>query len=543
MTIGVTLEGGVAVVTVDNPPVNALGHAVRSGLWHAAEALDADPAVRAVVLICAGRTFIAGADVREFDRPPEPPFLPDLVARIEGAAKPWVAAIHGSALGGGFELAMGCRFRVAVAGASVGLPEVTLGLVPGAGGTVRSTRLAGAALAVDLVTTGRAIPAPEAVAAGLVDAIAPGDLRAFAIDFAQKAVSAPLPPPATARVQPTVPAGFWAAQAAAISARGRGAAAPLRALDCVRQAVERDIAEALAHERATFLELRNSAEAAALRRIFFAERAAQRGPAEVEGIRRDVRAVMVVGPAEGRAGDIASALRAAGLAVVAADLAEVSAAAVGAADLVLLVPDPEREGDALAMARGLIADHPDAAVGVVTGGRDPAPPLADAGEPAGVIGLHFPEPVDATGLIEILPLATTAPPVIAAALSLARRAGRVAFCHPRGGAPISPRLRTRLAAEVEAAEARGVAPARLSAALAAYGFDPRVLAASGLPEVSADASADLAVAAAVVAGLAAEAHRLCLEDAGFGAVEIDLAAVHATGFPRWRGGPMFATGS
>ena len=141
MTLTIDREGRVAVVTVDNPPVNALSQALRQALWDAAETLDADPDVDAVVLICAGRTFIAGADVTEFGKPPVPPHLPDLVARIEGAAKPWIAAIHGSALGGGFEVALACRFRLAVPTASVGLPEVTLGIVPGAGGTVRLPRL------------------------------------------------------------------------------------------------------------------------------------------------------------------------------------------------------------------------------------------------------------------------------------------------------------------------------------------------------------------------------------------------------------------
>ncbi|RDW12592.1 enoyl-CoA hydratase-related protein, partial [Paracoccus thiocyanatus] len=137
MTVTIARQGEIATVTVDNPPVNALSAALRQGLWDAVATLDADASVAAVVLVCAGRTFIAGADVTEFGKPPVPPHLPDLVARIEAAAKPWVAAIHGSALGGGLEVAMGCRFRVAAPDASLGLPEVSLGIVPGAGGTVR----------------------------------------------------------------------------------------------------------------------------------------------------------------------------------------------------------------------------------------------------------------------------------------------------------------------------------------------------------------------------------------------------------------------
>ena len=136
------------------------------------ETLDADEAVDAVVLICAGRTFIAGADVTEFGKPPVPPHLPDVVARIESARKPWVAAIHGSALGGGFEVALACRFRVAAPTAAVGLPEVTLGIVPGAGGTVRLPRLVPAAAAVEIVTSGTPVKAPKALEIGLIDAVA-----------------------------------------------------------------------------------------------------------------------------------------------------------------------------------------------------------------------------------------------------------------------------------------------------------------------------------------------------------------------------------
>ncbi|MCC5698288.1 enoyl-CoA hydratase/isomerase family protein, partial [Klebsiella pneumoniae] len=142
--------------------------ALRQGLWDAVATLDADDGVRAVVLVCAGRTFIAGADVTEFGKPPLEPHLPDLVDRIEGAAKPWVAAIRGAALGGGFGVAMGCRFRVALDSASVGLPEVSLGIVPGASGTVRTPRLAGVEAAVDLLTSGKPVRAAKALSLGLL---------------------------------------------------------------------------------------------------------------------------------------------------------------------------------------------------------------------------------------------------------------------------------------------------------------------------------------------------------------------------------------
>lgn len=265
-------EGEIAILTVDNPPVNALSAALRKALWDMVDRLDADPEVRAVVLTCAGRTFIAGADVREFGQPPVEPHLPDVVDRIEAAQKLWVAAIHGTALGGGFEIAMGCRFRVAAKAARVGLPEVNLGIVPGASGTVRTPRLAGVPAAVDLVTSGRPWPAAKAHAAGLVDAVIEGDLLDGAMGFARAALDQPLPLPASQRPVAPMPEEFWteARKAAAMA----GPQAPLRALDCIRRATEAPFAEAMAHERETFVELRNSRESAALRHVFFAERGA-----------------------------------------------------------------------------------------------------------------------------------------------------------------------------------------------------------------------------------------------------------------------------
>ena len=281
--VSIEKQGDIAVVTVDNPPVNALSQALRQGLWDAAEALDADPGVRAVVLACAGRTFIAGADVTEFGKPPVPPHLPDLVARIEAAAKPWVAAIHGSALGGGLEVALGCRFRVAAADASLGLPEVTLGIVPGAGGTVRTPRLVGVEAAVDLVTTGKPVRAARAQALGLVDAVIEGDLLPGALAFAAEALTRPLPAPLSARAVAAPEPGFWDRAEQATAKAAKGAAAPLRALACLRKAAEVSFDQAMAFERETFLDLRGSTQAAALRHVFFAERAAPR-PAALRDI-------------------------------------------------------------------------------------------------------------------------------------------------------------------------------------------------------------------------------------------------------------------
>ncbi|MEO1612106.1 MAG: enoyl-CoA hydratase-related protein, partial [Pseudomonadota bacterium] len=171
--VTVAYEGDLAIVTVDNPPVNALRHAVRQGLWDAADEIDASDA-KAVVLVCAGRTFIAGADIREFDMAPKAPALTQAVDRIERSVKPWVAAIHGTALGGGLEVALGCHYRVAAPAAKMGLPEVHLGIIPGAGGTQRLPRIIGASEAAHMVTTGTPIPASRAKENGLVSEIVDG---------------------------------------------------------------------------------------------------------------------------------------------------------------------------------------------------------------------------------------------------------------------------------------------------------------------------------------------------------------------------------
>ena len=191
--VTVETENEIAIVTVDNPPVNALGHAVRAGLADAVAATDANNAVKAVVLIAAGRTFMAGADISEFGKPLAEPGLPDVVLMIEGAQKPWVAAIHGTALGGGLEVALGCHYRVVDPKAKLGVPEVHLGLIPGAGGTVRLPRVVPVAKAAEMVATGKPIGAKDAAACGLADAVAQGDLRGDAVAFAQGIVGTDLP--------------------------------------------------------------------------------------------------------------------------------------------------------------------------------------------------------------------------------------------------------------------------------------------------------------------------------------------------------------
>ncbi len=179
-TVNYEQRGAVGVVTVNNPPVNALSHSVRAGISEALS-VSASDQTRATVLYCEGRTFIAGADITEFGKPPQAPSLPDLLEQLDNHPKLTVAAIHGTALGGGFEVALTCNYRVALSSAKVGLPEVKLGLLPGAGGTQRTPRVAGLAAAVELITSGNPVPAPQAKTLQLIDRVVDDGLLAAAI--------------------------------------------------------------------------------------------------------------------------------------------------------------------------------------------------------------------------------------------------------------------------------------------------------------------------------------------------------------------------
>ncbi|WP_411033585.1 3-hydroxyacyl-CoA dehydrogenase NAD-binding domain-containing protein [Shinella sp. BYT-45] len=507
MTVTIAREGSVAVVTVDNPPVNALSQALRQALVEAAAELDADAAVKAVVLICAGRTFIAGADVGEFGRPPQPPHLPDVVARIEGAKKLWVAAIHGSALGGGLEVALGCAYRVAVPSASLGLPEVRLGIIPGAGGTVRLPRLIGPSAAVDLVTGGSPVGARKAEGLGLIDAVIDGDLRAGAIAFAGEAAGKPRPQPVCARAVPAVEAGFWGDAEKAVAAKAKREVAPLRALASIRNACKTDFAAAMAFERETFLELRGSAQAAALRHVFFAERAAPRPP-ELAGVTpRDIRSAAVVGGGTMGAG-IAAALRDAGLPVV---LIERDTAAVerGLANIRAIFEGSVKRGritQDVADARmagvtggddyGLLADtglvveavfedlgvkravfeklseacRPDAVLATNTSYLDPNAISMGIARPDRFLGLHFFSPAHVMKLLEIVPAGATAPQVLATGFSLARRLGKIPVWAGICDGFIGNRILKVTRAQAERLLLSGATPSAVDAAMRAFGL-------------------------------------------------------------------------
>ncbi|HEU4537100.1 MAG TPA: enoyl-CoA hydratase-related protein, partial [Polyangiaceae bacterium] len=293
-------RGDILIITSNNPPVNALGHAVREGLAGAIEAADADGAVKAVVLRCEGQTFFAGADIAEFGRPLREPLLPAIVDRIEALSKPVVAAIHGTALGGGLEVALACHYRVAAPSAKLGLPEVKLGLLPGAGGTQRLPRVVGVPKALEMTAGGEPIGAEEAHALGLVDRLIEGDLLAGALAYAEGVKAArPLPKSserddklAEARQSPGLFDEFRRANARKM----KGVEAPEANVKAVQAAVEKPYAEGAREERRLFAELMAGTQARAQQYFFFAERKASKIEGLGEGVRpRDVKRIGVIG--------------------------------------------------------------------------------------------------------------------------------------------------------------------------------------------------------------------------------------------------------
>ncbi|MEP6391614.1 MAG: 3-hydroxyacyl-CoA dehydrogenase NAD-binding domain-containing protein [Halioglobus sp.] len=275
-----SIEDGIAVLTIDNPPVNALSQGVRQGIKDGLEQSLANDNVTAIVLICAGRTFIAGADITEFASAPKEPGLHPVLEQMENASKPIVAAIHGTALGGGLETALVCHFRVSDTGARFGLPEVNLGLLPGAGGTQRLPRVVGPAKALAMMTSGAQIGAAEAHADGLVDEIIEGDLREGAISFARRVVADGVP---LSRVRDrdaklTVDASLFDDFRKSIARKTRGFLAPEYNIRCIEAAVNLPFEEGMAVEAELFRELMSGPQSRAQQYFFFAERQAGKVP-------------------------------------------------------------------------------------------------------------------------------------------------------------------------------------------------------------------------------------------------------------------------
>ncbi|WP_457773052.1 enoyl-CoA hydratase/isomerase family protein [Phycobium rhodophyticola] len=275
--VTLTRDGDIAIVTVNNPPVNALGTAVRQGLFNAMEQVDADDAIKAAIIIGGGRTFPAGADIREFGQAPQPPALFEVCTRIEDTTKPVIAAIHGTALGGGLEISLGAHYRIADPKGRVGLPEVLIGVMPGAGGTIRLPRVAGIAPALDIMISGRQVGAKEAASLGVIDRLAETDLLADAKAFAAELIAEGKGPRKTSERSEGL--GSDAENAAAFEAarngivkKAKGLYAPARMVDSMENSLSTSLHDASIYERDCFMECLKTPQQKGLVHAFFAER-------------------------------------------------------------------------------------------------------------------------------------------------------------------------------------------------------------------------------------------------------------------------------
>ena len=467
--VAVSRRGDVGVVTINNPPVNALSPGVPEGVAAAVEVLRADPAVTAVVLIGGGRTFVAGADIKEFLKLTAGATSRDLgidpmLAALEDCPKPVVCAIHGTALGGGLETAMACHYRVAVAGATVGQPEVKLGLIPGAGGTQRLPRLTGVLKAVEMCAGGETIGAAEALKAGILDAIVEGDLLAGAVAFAREVVTRGGTPCRTRDLPVEAPDPLaMAAVRDAVKKKARGLVAPLKAAEAVEAAATLPFAEGVRRERELFWECLYSEQSKALIHVFFAEREVGKVP----GITKDtprlpVRRAAVVG-AGTMGGGIAMTYANAGIPVLLkeatqdmldrglATIRKNYAATVQKGRLTQQQMDErlarieptlgydrfteadivvEAVFEGMALKKQVFAEldqvmRPDAILASNTSTLDVDQIASATGRPDRVIGHHFFSPANVMKLLEVVRGKHTGPDVIATSLELAKRLGKV----------------------------------------------------------------------------------------------------------------------
>ncbi len=506
--VSVRIHGRIAIAEVDHPPVNALSHGVRAGLMEAVERVDASPELDALVIICAGRTFFSGADIKEFGKPPQSPQLPQLIDRLESAAKPVVAAIHGKALGGGLELALGCHARVALSSARIGLPEVKLGLVPGAGGTQRLPRLVGFAAAVPIVAEGGEVPAPKALAMGALDAVVDTDLEAAAIAHAQALVAGGAPLRRTRDLPaPAADAALVEETRKSLARKKRGHSAPQAAIDAILLAQEFPFEEALRRENALCHELMQGAQSKALRHLFAAEREVARVPG-LEGVApRSVSTVGVVGTGTMGAG-IVQAFANAGFTVIAVASSEEKAsaamarigkayaglvargslsqdesdrrvarisvsaelAALAGADLVVesITEDLARK-QALFATLGAVT-RPGAILASNTSYLDIDTLAAASGRPADVCGMHFFNPANVMRLLENVRASATATDVLATLMDTGKRIGKLPIMSGVCEGFVVNRLLAKRSREGFFMLEEGATPGQIDKVLTGFGF-------------------------------------------------------------------------
>jgi len=637
-----SVRDGIAVITLDNPPVNAFSAALRAGVKAEVEQAIANADVQALVLICAGRTFVAGADIAEFGKAPQSPSFAEVFDTIEFAPKPVVAAIHGTALGGGFELALVCHYRVASSSAKVGLPEVHLGILPGAGGTQRVPRVVGAAAALDIMTSGRQVRASEALALGLVDkVVGDDDLVGSAVSFAREVITAGAACPrirdradriVADRANPEIFDEFRRANAR----RFRGFKAPEGIVKAVEAAVTLPFDEGLAREQALFEELVASTESAAQRHLFFAERGTAHVPDVAPGTATiPIDSVGVIG-AGTMGGGIAMNFLNAGIAVTMVEMTQAAldrgigvirrnyeaSAAKGRmtqdqveARMALITPalriDDLAQADlvieavfeSMEVKKQVFSQldriaKPGAILASNTSFLDLNEIAGATQRPEAVVGLHFFSPANVMRLLEVVRSERTSAEVIATAMKLAKRIGKVPVLSRVCPGFIANRLLAPRGYQADALALEGTPVEAIDQVLTGYGFAMghfQMMDLVGLDVVGRDATTRTAmgdlvaadrlgqkknggyydyderrratpspVAAKIMADVAAatgieqkpendpqrllerlllpvvnEGARILEENIALRAADIDVAAVLGYNWPVFTGGPMF----
>ncbi len=529
-----TLQDGVALIEVNNPPVNALGAGVPEGIARAIETADADAGVRSIVLMGAGKTFVAGADIKQLEdmawgKGAGAPSMHDLFKRIEDCSKPVVMAIHGTALGGGMELAMAGHYRVAVKDAQLGQPEVNLGIIPGAEGTQRLPRLAGVEKAIEMCVSGKPVKADDALAAGIIDAIVQGDLRIEAAAFARRMVAVGPPHRKTRELTVHVKAHGTLQEALAAGRElarktKRNLTAPLKAIEAIEAAASLPFEEGCARERQLFQECVESQQCRALIHAFFAER----GVAKVPGIGKDtavapLERIAIVG-AGTMGGGIAMACANAGIPVLLKesrqDALDAGVAAIRrnydasvkrgrftlegvaermarihpqldyagfeTADLVIEAVFENMETKKQVFSELTTRTKPDCILASNTSTLDIDEIAGVTGHPENVVGLHFFSPANVMRLLEIVRGRATKKETLATALALAKRLSKVGVVVKNGPAFVGNRMMFPYMYEAQFLVEEGATPQQVDRALTQFGM------AMGIFEVDDMAGIDVA---------------------------------------------------
>ena len=506
-------RGRIAVLTVNNPPVNALSHGVRLGLRDGLRQAVADPALGAIVIVCAGRTFIAGADITEFGKPPKEPGLHEVLGLIETSPKPVVAAVHGTALGGGLEVTLACHWRVGVRAARFGLPEVKLGLLPGAGGTQRLPRVVGVPKALQMIVSGDPIGGEEAQRLGLVDELVDGDLAAAGVAYAERVLAEQRPlrkirdmddKTGAVRGTPEVFAEFRKS----VARQTRGFRAPENCIKAVEAAVALPFEEGLKRERELFLELMSSAESKAQRYIFFAEREAAKVPdvpPDTPTLTITKAAVLGAGT---MGGGIAMNFASVGIPVTVVEVnrealdrglgvvrknyeATASKGRLTAADvekrmgLIQGTTDFGAIADADIVIEAVFEEMPikkevfakidklckrDAVLATNTSTLDVNEIASATARPESVIGMHFFSPANVMRLLEVVRGAKTSKVAVATAMAVGRRIAKVPVCVGVCYGFVGNRMLHQRGREAEKLILEGALPQQVDKVLYDFGF-------------------------------------------------------------------------